>query len=222
MAVLSFPSIRPPSQATLQLVGATQQHTSPFDGSGQTIGLPGQYWRASMTWGPIPHTEWRAMQAWFGELRGPSGRFTYVHPHTFRQATAAIGTPLVNGAGQTGISLTIDGCTPSVTVMKKGDYFSMQDPPGRSRMYICTADVVSNGSGAATVTFSPPLRSSPPDNTALNLATPSPIWRLADNSQGAVTWDARNVMRAGFTLEITEAVWGAATTLFTLDQSVLA
>lgn len=221
MATLAFPSIRPPGSATLQLVGSTQRHVSPFDGSAQTVGRPAQLWRASMTWGPIPHTEWRVLQSFIAELRGMSGRFTYSHPHTFRMATAAIGTPLVKGADQSGVSLLADGFTAGATVMRRGDFFSLADPPGRARMYVVKADVVADGSGNATLTFSPPLRSSPPDNLAINLATPSPIWMLASDDEGAVTWSAQHVMRAGFTLNIVEALFGSADGLFTLDGSVL-
>ena len=222
MPVLTFPSIRPPQSASLQLVGATQRHVSPFDGSAQTIGRPAQFWRASLTWGAIPHTEWRVMQAFISSLRGMSGRFTYTHPHTFRLATATIGTPLVKGAGQTGVTLLADGFTAGATVMKAGDFFSLADPPGRQRLYQVTADVVADGSGNATLEFGPPLRSSPPDNLALNLTTPSPLWMLASDEEGNIAWAARDVLRAGFTLNVVEALYGSADGLFTLNGSVLA
>lgn len=221
MSVLTFPTIRGPISATLHLPGSTQQHVSPFDGSTQTIAMPAQRWHASMTWGPIPHTDWRPLQAFLGALRGRAGRFTYTHPFTFRRATAAAGTPLVDGDNQTGIALATDGWTPGALVMKAGDFFSFTDATGRFRMHQVLEDVTANGSGEATLSLVPPLRSAPPDDAPLNLTTPSPIWQLAADDAGAITWDSHNVLRAGLTLDLVESLYGQADDDFLLDISVL-
>jgi hypothetical protein len=221
VTIIVFPAIRAPVSAGLQLLGSTQQHVSPFDGSVQTLAMPGQRWRASMTWGPIPHTDWRPLQAFLGSLRGRAGRFTYVHPHTYRRATAAPGTPRVDGDNQTGIELATDGWTPSVLVMRAGDFLSFEDAAGRRRMHHVLADVTSDSAGEATLSLVPPLRSAPADNTALDVLTPSPVWSLAMDDSGLIDWHARNVLRAGLTLEIVESLHGVADDAFFLDGSLL-
>lgn len=221
MTVLSFPAIRAPARAALHLPGSTQQQVSPFDGSTQTLALPAQRWVGSMTWGPIPHTDWRPLQAFLGALRGRAGRFTYVHPFTFRRATAAPGTPLVDGDGQTGIALATDGWTPSAVVMRAGDFLSFADAAGRRRMHQVLEDVTASITGEATLSLVPPLRSAPPDDAALDLVTPSPIWQLAADDGGTIDWSARDVMRAGLTLDIVEALYGPADDDFALDVSLL-
>lgn len=86
------------------------------------------------------------------------------------------GTPLVNGADQTGSSLTTDGWTASITdVLKKGDIITLDgvnavnpltgQSTGRLRQFVVTADVASDGSGNATIPISPSIVTSGPRKT---------------------------------------------------------
>ena len=99
------------------------------------------------------------------------------------------GTPLVNGAAQTGASLITDGWTASVTgLLKKGDVFTIADvnavnpqnrqSTGALRQFVVVADVDSSGAGAATITISPSIVASgafktvdaaPADNAAITV-----------------------------------------------------
>ena len=47
MPVLAFPTIRRPSEAAEKLIGLTQTHESPFDGTMQTLEMPGARSRSS-------------------------------------------------------------------------------------------------------------------------------------------------------------------------------
>lgn len=97
------------------------------------------------------------------------------------------GTPLVNGAAQTGSSLITDGWTASAANrLKKGDVFTIasvygvnpqsRQSTGELRQFVVTADVASDGSGNATIPIWPPITISgayqtvtaaPADNAAL-------------------------------------------------------
>jgi hypothetical protein len=85
------------------------------------------------------------------------------------------GTPLVNAANQTGLSITTSGWTASITVLGVGDIVtfagvnavnpqSFQDT-GSLKQFVITAPVVSNGSGVATLNISPALTTSGPFQT---------------------------------------------------------
>ncbi len=78
----------------------------------------------------------------------------------------AYGTVLVNGAGQTGSSLVVDGLTGKP---KTGDTFSIA---GVELVYTVTADATVT-SGGATLTISPALASSPADNAAITFLSAS-------------------------------------------------
>jgi len=72
----------------------------------------------------------------------------------------AYGTVLVNGAGQTGSSLAVDGLT---DVPQVGDTFTLA---GVEKIYTVTATVTVT-SGGATLSINPALASSPADNAAV-------------------------------------------------------
>lgn len=99
------------------------------------------------------------------------------------------GTPLVNGASQTGASLVTDGWTASAANrLKKGDVFTIagvysvnpmsKQSTGRLQQFVVTADTDSSAAGAATIPISPAIvtsgayqnvTGSPADNAALTV-----------------------------------------------------
>ena len=99
------------------------------------------------------------------------------------------GTPLVNGASQTGASLITDGWTAAAASrLKKGDVFTIanvyavnpqnRQSTGQLRQFVVTADVSSDGSGNATIGISPSIVTSgafqnvnagPADNAAITV-----------------------------------------------------
>jgi hypothetical protein len=89
------------------------------------------------------------------------------------QPELVIGTPgatAVNGAGQAGFSLVIDGATPGYT-FRKGQFFN-HVTLARRYLYSVQASVTANGSGQATLSVWPMLRIVPADNATLDFATP--------------------------------------------------
>lgn len=177
---------------------------SPFDGTEQTLELPGARWVAELRWRDLDLPEWRALCAFIDRLSGRAGRFTWSPISRFARRGTATGTPLVNGANQTGTSLITDGWTSTAPAFLAGDLVGYVDSSGRSMLHRVVADV-SPVTGAATLTLAPAIRRSPADNAALNLTTPSPVWRLqrddvmADYSPG----------ERGFSVSVAieEAIW---------------
>lgn len=81
------------------------------------------------------------------------------------------GTPLVNGASQTGTSLVTDGWSNTITgVLKAGDIITLPSvyavnpvtklSTGRLQQFVITADANSSGAGAATFVISPAITTS--------------------------------------------------------------
>lgn len=77
------------------------------------------------------------------------------------------GTPLVNGAAQTGASLVTNGWTASSAILKKGDVFTVAGvfrvhpetkiSTGVLQQFVVTADTSADGVGAATIPISPSI-----------------------------------------------------------------
>lgn len=99
------------------------------------------------------------------------------------------GTPLVNGAGQTGATLVTDGWTASTAALKKGDVFTItgvfrvhpetKGSTGVLQQFVATADGTADGTGNLTVQISPSIitsgalqnvSGSPGDNVTISVA----------------------------------------------------
>src|SRR5690349_7929036 len=132
MAILSLPSgIRNPSKLSWRLLSNTQTTSSSLSRATQTLELPGAQWMAEMTWSTTPIAQWRLWEAFKAQLRGQANRF-YCGPfHAATPQGLAGGAPVVNGAGQTGTTLAVRGCTPSQSPwLRVGDYFHFGTPDG--------------------------------------------------------------------------------------------
>ncbi len=86
------------------------------------------------------------------------------------------GTPLVNGATQTGATIITDGWPNSTLVLKAGDLVTFATGP--TLVYDVTADGTSDGSGNLTLSISPNIFSggSPGNNDAI-IITASVVFR---------------------------------------------
>lgn len=99
------------------------------------------------------------------------------------------GTPLVNGAGQSGASLITDGWTASTAALKQGDVFTIagvfrvhpetKASTGILQQFVATANGTADGSGNLTVQISPAIvtsgaaqnvSGSPADNVAISVS----------------------------------------------------
>lgn len=91
-----------------------------------------------------------------------------IKSHTKGTAT---GTPLSNGATQTGASIVTDGWTASITgIVKKGDVITFagvyavnpisKASTGSLKQFVVTADANSDGTGNATISISPSITTS--------------------------------------------------------------
>ena len=177
MSTLTFPAVTP-NAAEFALEANTQTLRSELNGAVQTVALPGDRWVANLTFNNLTGTKARLMRAFVGSLRGQAGRFYLVPPSNVR-AGIGTGTPLVNGANQTGSSIITDGWTASQTgIVCAGDYINVG-----TELKMVTADANSNGSGQATIYFTPPIRVSPADNSAIVTVNPTVIMALKDGKQ---------------------------------------
>lgn len=193
--VLTWPEGLYPSTFKWTLKSNGTSFTSPFTGSTQTVRWVGSSWRATLTMDRLDELEAIAMEALLFEMDGIAGR---VKLYDFgRTPNVVNGTPRVNGANALGTTIPTDGWTPSVKVLKKGDYFTVNN-----ELKYVLADVMSNASGQATIKFAPQLRVAPPDNALLEVAKPYAIFRLADNENGV---DRKPAFDNGFSLDFIEA-----------------
>lgn len=163
------------------IVGAS---TSPWTGEQQVQGHPGEFWVAEVF---VPRrtleesAQWRAF---ITALRGRFGTFLMGDKVKAQPSGANAGTPVVDGADQTGFTLDTRGWDADVTgVLLEGDYIQL-GTGSSSRLYVLTEDASSDGAGEATLSIWPRLRSSPNDGDMVWTTDTVGRWRLVDNDVG--------------------------------------
>jgi len=168
---------------------------SPFTFSQQVVRHAGARWSATISIPPVKRSDSEYWNSFLLRLRGQYGSFLLGDPNAATprgSAASAAGTPVVNGASQTGNELAIDGLPASATgYLKAGDYIQLGSA-STSRLYKVLEDVDSNGSGEATLNLWPDLRSSPADGATVVVSNAKGVFRLSNNE---AVWTINN---AGF------------------------
>jgi hypothetical protein len=181
---LALPTHTGIAQIELRAINAVAYARSPFTFAGQTFAYPGQMWTADLTLPPMKRADAEEWVAWLISLRGQLGTFLLGDPIGATARGAATGTPLVNGASQTGGSLVIDGAATSVTGwLKAGDYIQLGSGSS-SRLHKVLTDANSDGSGNVTLDIWPHIRIAPADNAAVTVSNAKGLFRLSSNEQG--------------------------------------
>jgi len=167
----------------------TQTFTSPLTKNVQRVLLAGSRWSALYSLPAMKRDQAAPWKAFFDLCEGQANVFVAFDPDCKNPRGNVVGsTPLVAGASQTGSSLTTDGWAHSTLVLKAGDYFTVN-----SELKRVTSDVTSDGSGNATVSFKPALRSSPADNAPLTVTNATTSMALQDDMQAMFTCNPNGI-----------------------------
>lgn len=179
---------------------------SPFTGSQQVFRHQGQSWEADITLPKMKREDAEAWTAWLLRLRGQYGTFLLGDPTAVvprGSAGSTPGTPVVNGAGQIGDELNIDGLPASATgYLKAGDYIQLGSG-ATATLHKVLEDVDSNASGEATLNLWPRVRTAPADNATVTVSNAKGNFRLAANDTG---WDINEAGIYGITFGAVEAL----------------
>lgn len=198
MTILTWPTLTRAAPRVLDwsLQPNTQSFQSPLSGAVQTVELPGARWKASFLMENLTEDDSALLQAFLVKLRGRAGRFYLYNFGRDKPRGTQGGAPLVKGAGQSGTTLIIDGCTVGATLLA-GDYLEVN---GELKMVVASA--TANGSGEMTLTIEPPLRASPADNADVTLIQPKAIFMLTGDE---AKWSTQPGKFSSFPIDCIEA-----------------
>lgn len=175
---LSWPSALYVSGITISSRNAISVTESPFNFEDDTTDWGGEQWLVE---GRLPVMERATAEVYICfmlALKGRRGSFLFPVPETTPLGVAT-GTPLVKGASQTGNELITDGWTNSTTnILKKGTWINLGSGSS-TRLHKVIEDANSDGTGTATLTIWPSLRTSPADNAPLTISNCVLLARLA-------------------------------------------
>jgi hypothetical protein len=144
------------------------------------------------------------LRVWTPHLNRGASAEAYV-ASTSGPAQAAAG-PYVNGAAQTGATLSTRGWQPGAAAFLAGDFLGFVGPTSRPQLHQVTADVTAGATGIAAVPIAPPLRRSPADSAVVTIASPTAVWRLTANDDLVGLRNAALIGEASIRIE--EAIFG--------------
>lgn len=200
---LTLPSHTGIQSITFRAVNTVGISQSPFTYAQQAVAHAGQRWEVDVTLPPMKRADAEQWVAWLISLRGQLGTFTLGDPTGTTPRGSAGGTPLVNGASQTGGTLVIDGCTASQTGwLKAGDYIQLGSA-GSATLHKVLQDADSDGSGNVTLDIWPYIRTAPADDATVTTSNTVGNFRLASNQQN---WNVNEASIYGMTFGAFEAI----------------
>lgn len=175
MAIITFPSSPNPRGVRWTLQQPTQINLSAWTGKRQAISSGRGWWECEYNLPPlVGRTAINPWRSFVAQARGGANEFRVPVEQT-AQAADTGNTARVAGGSQTGRSLTTDGWPASVTVLEAGQFVTIND-----QLLQLTSDVVTTGSGTATINFEPLIRTSPADNAVIEYRNPTALMYLTE------------------------------------------
>lgn len=221
MATIDLPATPQAQGTSWKLVMPAQTNLNQWTGKRQTLASGRGWWECNYTLPLVTGTDANAWRAFIAKMRGganearipidgkaqepdtatPTDGRTLSLDFTAREYFSLGGTTTldayVNGAGQTGRSLTTGGWPESDTVLSAGEFVTIND-----QLLQLTEDVVADGAGAATITFEPPIRVSPSNADAIEYRRPYALMYFTETPG----WSYETGVFYSFSFEFREAV----------------
>lgn len=178
---------------------------SPFSGSQQVYQWPGEWWEADCTLPQMLRADAEAWACFLLALRGMAGTFLIGDPAAKTPQGAIGGTPVVNGASQTGTQLATRGWPASQAgVLLAGDYIQLGPTTAvpSQRLYKNLTTANADSSGHTTLDIFPRLRESPADGGPIVTSNCVGTFRLGENQ---TQWDVDAAKVYGLSFKAVEA-----------------
>ncbi len=169
----------------------------------QTQEFAGKRWHLDATFPPMKRPDAEEWNAFFLGLHGRAGTFLFGDPNGKAPRGSALGSPVVDGAAQVGVTLATKGWTADETgVLLSGDYIRL-GTGASARLHKVLVQADSDGSGEVTLDIWPNLRESPGDSQTIFLDDTVSVFRLSSN---ITQWDLNVAAFYGFAFSAEEAI----------------
>ena len=203
---LSLPSVIGIAGIELRAVNAVAYSQSPFTFAGQAHAYSGQMWQADISLPAMNRADAEEWVSFLISLRGQFGTFLLGDPAalTPRGLAATLpGTPIVNGADQTGGSLNITGASRNKTNwLRAGDYLQIGTGLD-SKLYKVLTNTDTDNSGNCTVDIWPHIRTAHANGASIITENTKGLFRLSSNE---TSWSVNEASIYGITFGAMEAI----------------
>lgn len=181
MTSYTWPSNVNPSSAALSWVDNTARFRSPLVGTVRTESRAGGHWAMSITVSGLMNESiisnpLHEIEAYLFKLNGAEHRAT-IHDFAYVRSGPGGGTPRVNGASQTGLTLATDGWPINTTVLYAGDRIGVS-----GQMLVLANDATTGEAGGVTMTLAHPIRTAPATDSEIEIDAPTASYILKNNA----------------------------------------
>lgn len=198
--IITLPSFVGFEDAQITLRRGSVVLRSKYTGKRQVLVLPYALWIFSGRLVPVDGTDAADWRGFLVDLDGQANKFRLPVPGVVKPSSNYSGTQgCVNGVGQSGRTLLVDGLTINALYLRRGDYFTVND-----ELKIVTETVSASATGTATLTFKPRLRASPPDNALIIVNNPTMM--VSSDSDDAASWALTRPVQHGISISAIEAI----------------
>jgi hypothetical protein len=145
------------------------QVTGTMSGKVRRIGMGVSYYTWEVKYPNLSRIEAGTVKGYLAQALGPQFSFEIVLPKLSTSALAVqtSSVPRTSATAAIGsINVTLTNCGANANVLAAGDFFKFAN---HTKVYMCVAPCIANGSGNATLFFSGPLVSAVPSSTNLTI-----------------------------------------------------
>lgn len=200
---LTPPAEPPYTMASFNPTAAVAAGESPFTREQQLQVHPGELWIFTLGLPPMSRAEAQPWEATLLALNGQEGSILLGYPTRETPLGSVDGTPLVDGAGQSGRTVQTKGWTADASgVLLRGDMIGFGSDL-TARMHMVVQDVNADPAGDAAIEIWPRLRYAPTDGAAVHTANVLGLFKLVNN---VMPWELEGALERGLSLPVREVI----------------
>lgn len=180
----SLPATDAHVSATIRRRSSVGENLSPWTFTSQYYKNQGQIWLADITLPRLSRADKAEWDTFLAKMNGKEGSVLLGDPSASASRGSAAttpGTPVINGASQTGQDININGLPLSATGYLLKDDRIQFGSGSSSRLHQVLEDVNTNGSGEATVTVWPDVHTAFADGSTVVVSSPVGLFKLIEN-----------------------------------------
>jgi hypothetical protein len=144
--------------------------TFAFSGRRQTKSQGAQYFKFDVRYPNMRQSDSAPLMAFITGVKGQFTSFTMRLPQISQNHASYTGAnPAVDNASDYAVgatSVAYDGASNSTAILKAGDFITFS---GHTKAYMVTADATSDGTGAGSISFTPPLITAVTDDETIKV-----------------------------------------------------
>ena len=166
--MIELPELPGPNGAAPSLLDFGINLVPPTGARELRVDRPGSRFQVEISYPPMEPAKSRVFVSRLLEAKRKGLRIEYP---LLGQSQGIPGSPVMDGAGQSGTTITVRGFTPHYA-FKEGFWLSIEDASGQHYLHNCRSNGLASATGEATIQIEPALRNPFADGAVIHFGKP--------------------------------------------------